>query len=763
MYKTWNDINMPGMSSSKTDKGSEKKFVTGVDESESGNGEKPANEVKIISAEWKAGPKGFAYNEQCFVDVKAEYLKETVRAKLSGKLFSYYNSEEIDMAQTVEGFIDDKTMVARMDIKKLWYPNNDHYSAWQKDPKTPCQYVLKTISHTRGANTLDSPKLDMPSENNNKITVNYLEIPDVHFNHNSSVPCIDKNEVLLNAIVGAIAFAKDNPEKEAVIYGHTDSSGEVDFNIKLSEERAKAIKAFLDNDRGTFVNICNGRSKVEDYQTYLSVLTNTYHWECDPGAVDNASGPKTEGALRKFQEDYCDFYGKTIDKDGKIGPQTWGAFYDVIYEQIQTAVTASAGEQKVTLKYGEGGKGVHGCGEKFAKDANTKQGRKSKEDRRVEITFKKPEDKIDETPYTGPIVFEPIEIKADKQPVAEGKIKKISAQCQHTKEGIRKAFWGETLEITPDAIGDKVTFTVEATSPAENISWVGDNIPKNSTGYTLSHKFSGINNELKNWLFNLVSGLPPFIPDKSLKISAIDTLTKDKKHVFVQIYPCKKVEYDLDLKKYLTKLTKYTDKFQSACDFLGQKIKFKYLEGKITAYAQYKEVKTTKEVFFAFGLEGGFKPIFGANMEIKFPLDPFPWVPAPLKRYVAEIAAVFELEGNLSLTVYIERSEPKKVEAGGKLTGEIVVKFGLSASLCKGKVLDVKLLIISGITGEGKVFADKTVNDKTEKWNLQAELSAEWNGLKGQISWNLFDGTWEDDLTVTIKSPVPLGKLPIDF
>lgn len=758
--KPWNDINLPGFSTGKKKEGPAKKFITGVDDSES-NKEEPEPEVRLISAEWKPGPKGFQHNEQCFLDVKAEYLKKTIRARIRGRLFGILDGEEIDLAQEVEGFIDTDSSIARMDIKKLWFVHLDHYKVWLKDKNTPSKYTIKGIAHSRGANEIDSPVLDMPAEK--MVTVNYIEIPDVHFNHNSAVPCIDTGETLIGVAVAALVYAFNNADKEVVIYGHTDSSGETDFNMHLSELRSKAVKALIDNDQQTFIKVCNEKSNIEDYQTILSVLTSTYGWECDPGSIDNADGPATKTALKAFQSDYNIFFDKSIGEDGAIGQQTWGAFFDVIREMIWLVAKKEVGETNPAIKYGEG-TGIHACGEKFAQDANTKKGRKSSKDRRVEIVFKDPADPIEETPYTGPVIMEPIVVKPiQEKPVAVTKIESIQAQCQHTKEGLRIAHYGEKLQIVPDAVGDKVSFKVKATSPEENISWVGSGINKGTTGHTLSHSFSGISNELKNWFFNLITGLPPFLPEAPVKITSVDALSKDKKHIFVEIYPYQKKEYDFDANKYLGKIKQITDKFQDACDFLGQKIKFTYLDGKITGYGQYKEVETTKDVYFSFGIEGGFKPFFGAKAEIKFPLDGLPWIPAPLKRYVAEINAVFELEGNTSLTVSIERSGPKKVEVGGKASGEIVTKLGLSASVWKGKVLDVKLLIVSGITAEGKTFADKDFKDKTEIWKFHAQLSIEWNGLKGEISWNLFDGTWEDDLTITIKQPVPLWKKPFDF
>jgi hypothetical protein len=187
--KPWNDINLPVFSTGKKDEGQAKKFITGVDDSEATK-EEPEPEVRLISAEWKPGPKGFQHNEQCFLDVKTEYLKKTIRARIQGKLFGIVDGgEEVDLAQVVEGFIDSETSIARMDIKKLWFVNLDHYKAWLKNKNFPSQYTLKDIFHSRGVNKLNSPMLNMPAEKT--VTVDYIELPDVLFNHNSAVPCID--------------------------------------------------------------------------------------------------------------------------------------------------------------------------------------------------------------------------------------------------------------------------------------------------------------------------------------------------------------------------------------------------------------------------------------------------------------------------------------------------------------------------------------------------------------------------------------------
>ncbi|MDG5816508.1 hypothetical protein QA601_15530 [Chitinispirillales bacterium ANBcel5] len=137
------------------------KFITGVEGDGRDEEEEHEPEVRIISAEWKPGPKGFQHNEQCFLAVKVKYLKKTIRAKIRGKLFGTYDGEEEDLAQTVEGFIEDDD-VALLNIEHLWFMGLRHYNAWREDNSTPSQYQIKQISHSRGENTIDSPVLELP-------------------------------------------------------------------------------------------------------------------------------------------------------------------------------------------------------------------------------------------------------------------------------------------------------------------------------------------------------------------------------------------------------------------------------------------------------------------------------------------------------------------------------------------------------------------------------------------------------------------------
>ncbi|KMQ49648.1 hypothetical protein CHISP_3432 [Chitinispirillum alkaliphilum] len=153
------------------------KFVTGVESDENEEPEKPEPEVRLISAQWKEGPEGFRYNKKCFLEVKAEYLRETIRAKIRGKLFGVYNGKEEDLNQEIVGEIGNDG-IATMVIKHLWYINDDHYADHKKSPNLQCQYIVKSISHSRGENEIDSPALELPQIIDNIIHIRLPINPD---------------------------------------------------------------------------------------------------------------------------------------------------------------------------------------------------------------------------------------------------------------------------------------------------------------------------------------------------------------------------------------------------------------------------------------------------------------------------------------------------------------------------------------------------------------------------------------------------------
>jgi len=388
MTQKFHDINSPGYSFVINKESSkEKKRNTGVDESKPVEKKKEDLEVRIISAEWKPGPNGYLYNEQCFLDVQTEFLpgkEKTIRHRIRGKLFGIFNGQEFDLSQEVVGFIESKTGIAQLEIKRLWFID-DHYSEWLKDPQTPCKYKIKNIFHSLGENKMDSPELDMPAEM--KTLVEFVEIPDITFNIGSAIPCVDDSAVLISELSSAIGHAAENSSKHMVIFGHTDTDGKIGANYVLSENRAKAVKALLDNDIDTWKSIASQYSKVEDIQTILSSLNESFGWECDPGTIDNIDGPKTRTAIEQFQNGFNARYNESISTDGIIGPQTWGAIHSVYRDLIKKQLEDKGLSAETPITYGHNGKGYYACGESFPIEGVGKDEYSSRANRRVEISF----------------------------------------------------------------------------------------------------------------------------------------------------------------------------------------------------------------------------------------------------------------------------------------------------------------------------------------------------------------------------------------
>lgn len=172
MAKSFHDINLPKYSVPENKDKESKKVITGVDESERDESE-VAKEVHLISSEWKPGPDGFQYNKKCILEVRAEYLKKTIRKRIRGKLYGVFEGAEEDLGQEVEGFINSENGIAQMEIKHLWFVNDKHFNEWKKDKSIQCKYKIKGISHSKGDNTIDSDFLEMPQAELTKLRLRF--------------------------------------------------------------------------------------------------------------------------------------------------------------------------------------------------------------------------------------------------------------------------------------------------------------------------------------------------------------------------------------------------------------------------------------------------------------------------------------------------------------------------------------------------------------------------------------------------------------
>lgn len=233
----------------------------------------------------------------------------------------------------------------------------------------------------------------------------FLEVEDVHFNHDSAVVLPDA----LNDLACCYLYAMENPSKLLLIAGHTDKSGPASYNRWLSKKRAENVLNILLGRRDEWVKSVTsprgptqrkpeGKSKIEDYQAILKWVEAKYGWPCDPGEIYNTSVPKTKEAIRAFQEKYnselrARVRGKSIKEDELMGPETWGAFFDVYMLELAELLGLDSDISRLetyrnALKFVDGRR-IVGGGESH----RITRRYKSRTDRRVELLFFDPEEK----------------------------------------------------------------------------------------------------------------------------------------------------------------------------------------------------------------------------------------------------------------------------------------------------------------------------------------------------------------------------------
>lgn len=123
------------------------------------------SEVQLLEGKWLPGEDGFQFNKKCKVQVKARFLKETGRRKITLSTFVEYEGEEEDLGQQVEiGLNDDG--IAEGEVM-LYY--GDKYSdALREKPEAKCHYLFKA-THNTAKNELESEQLEMPRSKTNTI------------------------------------------------------------------------------------------------------------------------------------------------------------------------------------------------------------------------------------------------------------------------------------------------------------------------------------------------------------------------------------------------------------------------------------------------------------------------------------------------------------------------------------------------------------------------------------------------------------------
>lgn len=249
----------------------------------------------------------------------------------------------------------------------------------------------------------DGSDTDEDEDESHKMFV--LEAPSALFRLESAVvmpegedPSADSHDSVRSVDLFALAlrFNDEQPDKSMFVAGHADTSGDFDANVVLSAQRANMVLSVISGDRETFVNLADASHTIADYKQILSWCTTEFPeiFNCDPGKIDDVEFTGIE-PLRRFQAQYnnaSETFGgaAAISVDGSIGPETWGALFDVYQEAIRVELDETREklqELQSNLRFVDDGRKALGFGETQPAVGAGEDGRREQANRRVEILF----------------------------------------------------------------------------------------------------------------------------------------------------------------------------------------------------------------------------------------------------------------------------------------------------------------------------------------------------------------------------------------
>ena len=246
--------------------------------------------------------------------------------------------------------------------------------------------------------------------------VEVIEVEDGMFNLNSTVilpeaerPSQDAHESLttVGIFATALVHAQSTPEARLLVAGHTDTSGTIELNQELSEQRALITLCCLEGTqvsthRDTFATLCDDRHIVSDYKQILSWASKVFGFNCHPGKIDDNEFSGIN-AVKGFQADYNTNRtelavpeAEELAVDGDMGPKTWGAIFDcyeaALAKEISDKSTpeeraSELAELRKILLFADDSVKSKGYSEHYPIDKIDRDNVKSLSNRRVELLF----------------------------------------------------------------------------------------------------------------------------------------------------------------------------------------------------------------------------------------------------------------------------------------------------------------------------------------------------------------------------------------
>jgi hypothetical protein len=199
-----------------------------------------------------------------------------------------------------------------------------------------------------------------------------------------------------------LMYAKNSTTKERLLCtGHADPAYTVEYNRTLSHYRSWSTMSLIAGKRDKWLELFTAPKKDgvstykdDDIQHILLWASNARSWDCSPGKVDGDIGKKTKDAIKKFKENYNKDFGKSITSNDTVNDDLWGAFFDVMEDELKKMVEKEGAylesARKSVLWFDESGdpiKSCTACGETFPIEDDKRDNYRSLESRRVELLF----------------------------------------------------------------------------------------------------------------------------------------------------------------------------------------------------------------------------------------------------------------------------------------------------------------------------------------------------------------------------------------
>ena len=228
------------------------------------------------------------------------------------------------------------------------------------------------------------------------------EIPSAESGESRKISALGIAAEVLRLLYDKNQGVAESDRHKILVAGHTDTSGNLDYNRTLSQNRAKTVLALLTGDSATFAEIChqlNRWMRVADYQQILTWLAETRGWNCHPGPINDKHTGTTQSAVNNFRHIYNQSGpGSTWaapikpEWDDPNTPQTWVGYFNCYQEYLAEELGTTVGglaDYRACISYAFPTPWV-GCNEYHPRSWPGIDNLREQDNRRVEVMLFEP-------------------------------------------------------------------------------------------------------------------------------------------------------------------------------------------------------------------------------------------------------------------------------------------------------------------------------------------------------------------------------------